>query len=79
MNTIHIHEILDIIYSSERAFTIGSLEEEVRRIYGNDVHFKSCADQRFGIKEMVDFMYSRGKIEIKDDRIFPAGASYCND
>lgn len=78
MNTIHIHEILDIIYSSNNAFTIDTLKKEVQRIYGQDVHFTSCADQRFGIEEMVNFMHSRGKIEIEGDQIFPAGASFCD-
>ncbi len=78
MNTIHIHEVLDIIYSSNQSFTIDSLKEEVQRIYGEDVHFMSCADHRFGIEGMVDFMHSRGKIEIQGEQIFPAGASFCD-
>jgi hypothetical protein len=27
---------------------------------------------------MVDFMLSRGKIDIHGDRIYPAGATYCD-
>lgn len=78
MNTIHIHEVLDIIYSSNHSFTIESLKEEVQRIYGEDVNFMSCADHRFGIEGMVDFMHSRGKIEIQGEQIYPAGASFCD-
>jgi probable metal-binding protein len=77
MNTIHIHEILDIIYSSGKTFTISSLKEEVQNIYGEDVLFMSCSDHHFGIEDMVHFMLSRGKIDIKGETIFPAGDSFC--
>ncbi|MBR9998185.1 MAG: DUF2492 family protein [Cyclobacteriaceae bacterium] len=78
MKTIHIHDILDLIYSSGKTFTIDSLKEEVQHIYGKDVHFNSCADHRFGVEGMIDFMLSRGKIDVHGDRIYPAGASYCD-
>ncbi len=78
MDSIHIHEILEIIYTSGKSFTIDTLKEEVQKKYGEDVHFNSCADHRFGIEEMVNFMHNRGKIEIHGDRIYPAGTSFCD-
>jgi len=78
MNTIHIHDILDLIYSSRKSYTIDSLKEDVKKIYGEKVHFNSCADHRFGVEEMVEFMHNRGKIEVHGDRIYPAGATYCD-
>jgi len=77
MNTIHIHEVLDIIYFSGKSFTIRSLKEEVQKIYGEDVHFMSCVDDHFGMEDMVNFMLNRGKIEVKGEQIYPAGASFC--
>jgi probable metal-binding protein len=78
MKTIHIHDILDLIYTSGNTFTIDSLKDEVMKLYGRDVHFNSCADHRFGVEGMIEFMVSRGKINIQDDRIYPAGATYCD-
>lgn len=78
MKTIHIHDILDMIYTSGKSYTIDSLLDEVKNIYGKDVSFNSCSDNRFGLEEMIGFMQSRGKIEVKGDRIYPAGASYCD-
>lgn len=78
MNTIHIHEVLDIIYNSGKSFTIDSLKEEVMNSYGDDVHFVSCADHKFGIEGMVDFMHERGKIVLEEDRIFPVGSTKCD-
>ena len=78
MKTIHIHDILDMIYSSGKSYTIDSLLEEVKEIYGKDVCFNSCSDHRFGLQEMIGFMQDRGKIEVLGDRIYPAGATYCD-
>jgi probable metal-binding protein len=79
MQIIHIHEILDMIYSSGKIYTVSSLKEEVQKKYGSHIHFVSCADHRFDMEDMVNFMLERGKIEVKGDMIFPAGASYCKD
>lgn len=78
MNTIHIHDILDIIYNSGKEYTIDSLKEEVINRYGNDINFMTCSDHKFGIEGMIDFMCSRGKIEVHGEKIFPAGASWCD-
>lgn len=78
MTAIHIHEVLDIIYDSDKIFTIDSLKEEVILRFGNDVEFTSCADDRFGIEEMINFMQNRGKIEIEDKKIYPAGQPMCD-
>jgi probable metal-binding protein len=75
MGFLHIHDVLDIIYGSDRIYTIEELEQEVLNKYGEDIRLTSCSENQFGISEMVDFMVSRDKIQLKDNRIYPIGES----
>jgi probable metal-binding protein len=73
MGLLHIHEVLDIIYNSDKIFTIEELKQEVINIFGDDISFTSCADHEFEINDMVDFMLQRGKIQLQGDKIYPYG------
>ena len=75
METIHIHDVLDIIYSSERLYTIDQLKEEVTARFGENINVTSCSENDFGIAEMVNFMLQRRKITLDGDLIIPAGHS----
>ena len=75
MSLLHIHEVLDIIYSSEKIYTIEELEHKVTKSFGEDINFTSCSENEFGIGEMVDFMVKRGKIELQGNKIYPIGES----
>ena len=77
MSVIHIHEVLDIIYNSEKVYTIEELNKEVIENYGEDISITSCSDHEFEINDMVNFMLERGKIEMQGDKIYPIGNS-CN-
>jgi probable metal-binding protein len=75
MGLLHIHEVLDIIYSSKKIYTIEELKQEVVRNFGEDINLTSCSDNVFGISEMVDFMVQRGKIQLQGNLIYPIGES----
>ena len=75
MGLLHIHEVLDIIYSSEKIYTIQELEQEVLESFGENISLTSCSDNQFGITEMVDFMVERGKIQLQGNKIYPLGGS----
>ena len=78
MAVIHIHEVLDLIYESNDLYTIETLNEAVSRKFGKDVTLTSCADNRFGIEGMIQFMVERGKITVLDNTIYPAGTLKCD-
>jgi probable metal-binding protein len=75
MDLLHIHDVLNIIYNSEKIFTVEELEKEVINNYGEDINLTSCSDNVFGITEMIDFMIDRGKIQLQGNKIYPIGES----
>ena len=77
MGLLHIHEVLNIIYNSDKIFTIEELKQEVIHNFGDDISFTSCSEKEFEINEMVDFMLQRGKIQLQGDKIYPYGEA-CN-
>ena len=77
METIHIHDVLDIIYGTDKIYTISELKEEVETRFGDNVSLTSCSDGEFGISEMVNFMLNRGKIQLEGDKIIPSGKGGC--
>ena len=77
MGLLHIHEVLNIIYNSDKVFTIEELKQEVINNFGEDISFTSCSESEFEINDMVDFMLQRGKIQLEGDKIYPFGEA-CN-
>jgi len=75
MSVLHIHEVLDIIYNSEKIFTIEELKQEVVKNFGEDISLTSCSDNEFEINDMVNFMLEKGKIQLQGDKIHPTGES----
>ena len=77
MGLLHIHEVLNIIYGSDKIYTVEELKQEVIDSFGEDVNFTSCSDNQFFIDDMIDFMVQRGKIQVQGDKIYPFGGA-CN-
>lgn len=77
MGLLHIHEVLNLIYSSNKIYTVDELKQEIIRNFGEDVYFTSCSENEFDIESMVDFMEQRGKILVQDNKIYPFGEA-CN-
>ena len=75
MDLIHIHDVLDIIYNSEKIYTVEELEQEVINNFGEGICLTSCSDNAFGISEMINFMVERGKIRLQGNEIYPIGES----
>ena len=70
-NTHHIHEVLNILFSANKVYTVEELYGELKNSFGEDVHFANCADNVFPIEEVVPFLLSREKIRLEENRIIP--------
>lgn len=70
-NIRHIHDVLQILFSAEKEYTVESLYEELRVKYGEDVQFSNCAENVFPINEVVPFILNRGKIRMEENKIVP--------
>ncbi len=72
MNNIrHIHEVLEILATREDHFTIQSLQSDLAERFGEDVNFMNCAENVFGLQEVVPFLLSKNKIRLSGDEIIP--------
>ena len=70
-NIRHIHEVLHLIFNTEKEYTVKELYSELKTQFGEDVHFANCADNVFPIQEVAPFLLSRNKIRISDNIIIP--------
>lgn len=67
----HIHEVIELLYTSEKDYTVKDLYDELRKKFGKDAHFTTCADNLFPIQEVVPFLLSKKKIRISENTIIP--------
>jgi probable metal-binding protein len=70
-NIHHIHEVIELLFTSEKDYTVKDLYDELRRKFGKDVRFTTCADNLFPIQEVVPFLLSKNKIRISENIIIP--------
>ncbi|HCH51730.1 MAG TPA: DUF2492 domain-containing protein [Proteus sp.] len=61
MSSIHGHEVLHFILSSETAFTKESLIEAIHQQFGNDSLFHTCSAENMTASQLVDFLERKGK------------------
>ncbi|MEZ2862390.1 YecH family metal-binding protein [Proteus terrae] len=61
MLSIHGHEVLQMILSSETAFTKTSLIDAIHKQFGNDSRFHTCSAENMTATELVDFLERKGK------------------
>ena len=70
-NIQHVHEVLHLIFNSEEEYTVKKLYSELKRRFGDDVHFTNYADTVFPIQEVVPFLLSTNKIRLSENTIIP--------
>ena len=70
-NIRHIHEVLHLLFNADKAYTINELHDDLRNLFGEDVHFVNCADNVFPISGVVPFLLSRNKIRLSENLIIP--------
>ena len=70
-NIRHIHEVLNIIYNTDKKYSAEELPQFLQESFGEDVLFTSCSDNIFPVSEVISFLLSRNKIRIEDEMIVP--------
>lgn len=70
-NIHHIHEVLHLIFNSEKKYTIEELHGELKSQFGDDVQFTSCSENVFPIQEVIPFLLGREKIRLSENTIIP--------
>ncbi len=59
--SIHGHEVMELMLSSGKAFTKESLEKALHEKFGKDARYHTCSAQQMTAAEIIDFLNSRGK------------------
>ncbi len=70
-NIRHIHDVLNLIYSTDKKYSKYELTAHLQDVFGEDVHFTSCSENVFPLSEVVPFLLSRNKIRLQDELIIP--------
>jgi probable metal-binding protein len=68
-NVRHIHEVLDMIYSTDKKFSTEEFPQFIEETFGDNILFTSCSDNIFPVNEVLEFLVSRNKIRIEDGMV----------
>ena len=61
MLTAHVHEILEMISMSGKAYSSAELQQAIEAQFGNEMRFNSCSIDNMNAEQAVEFLISRGK------------------
>ncbi len=61
MQSIHGHEVLEMILAAGKSFTKDSLEAAIYQKFGKDARFHTCSAEHMNARELIQFLESRGK------------------
>jgi probable metal-binding protein len=78
MEQIHGHEVMQMIFGSNKALTREALIEEIVQHFGEDTRFYNCSADNMTAKDIVAFFESKGKFICTDNGIVPNLSGSCN-
>lgn len=61
MNSIHGHEVLNMMIESGEQYTHGSLEAAIKARFGEQARFHTCSASDMTAAELVAFLAAKGK------------------
>jgi probable metal-binding protein len=59
--SIHGHQVMEMVEVSDRAYTKQTLESEMLAQFGNKARFHTCMDSDMTAAQLIDFFMSKGK------------------
>ncbi|HDG1691385.1 TPA: YecH family protein [Kluyvera georgiana] len=61
MDSIHGHEVLNMMIASGQQYSFESLEAAIRARFGEQARFHTCSAENMSAGELVAFLYKKGK------------------
>jgi len=61
MNSIHGHEVLNMMMASGEQYSLESLEAAIHERFGTQARFHTCSAENMSAGELVDFLHKKGK------------------
>jgi probable metal-binding protein len=77
MNTIHAHQVLNLIGKQATPLTVGQLQALVTDTFGEHLRFVNCHDDYFTFEQMIAFMLERQKIVLRNGTITLNKSNIC--
>ena len=75
--SIHAHDVLDILGASEAPLAEAELLGRITARYGQAASFTNCRGDRFTFDELVAFMLERGKVASAGGKLSLNRAEVC--
>lgn len=67
MDSVHGHEVLNMMIASGEQYTTESLEAAIKARFGEETRFHTCSASHMTAGELVAFLAAKGKFIAKDD------------
>ena len=61
MESIHGHEVLNMMIDSDEQYSIESLEAAIHARFGEQARFHTCSAENMSAAELVVFLHKKGK------------------
>ena len=66
MPSIHGHEVLQMMISSDESYTVATLEAAIIARFGKEARFHTCSAENLSAAELVAFLQKKGKFIAAD-------------
>jgi len=76
--SIHGHEVMEMILAAEAPLTRDELEETVRMRFGEAARFHTCSATNMTLDELLKFLDGRGKVLEVDGALETSRGQICN-
>jgi probable metal-binding protein len=77
MEPIHGHAVIQMMLSSNKAYTRGSLLADIHQAFGPEARFYTCSAEDLTAESLVDFLQAKGKFVACDDGFQISPAQVC--
>ena len=76
--SVHGHEILEMMISSGKSYTKETLEKEIIEKFGSDTRFYTCSAENMTARDLIFFLEKRGKFIDGNDGFFTQPEKICD-
>ncbi len=77
MESIHGHDVIEMILSAGRPFTRLGLVAEIGEKFGVDARFHTCSAEDMTAADLVEFLMAKGKFHIAEEGMTIDASKVC--
>ncbi|MBP9643963.1 MAG: YecH family protein [Budvicia sp.] len=77
MSSIHGHQVLEMMITSDQPYSTASLIDAITQRFGPNARFHTCSAQDLTAGALVDFLAAKGKFIPTDDGFTTSTSKIC--